>query len=177
MVIASERWHPGIIGIVASKLVDMYYRPVMLISMKNGIGKGSGRSISEFNLHEALKICGPLLISHGGHRFAAGISIQQEKIEDFRELFTSLAARALKISELMPQSYVDARCTLSQVDADLISQLSCIEPFGSMILNPFCMPAMCSFLHYRLSATGTFAFEHRMRGYREVQSGLVKATI
>ncbi len=136
LVIASERWHPGIIGIVASKLVDIYYRPVILISLKNGIGKGSGRSISEFNLHEALKICGPLLISQGGHRFAAGISIQQEKLDDFRKLFTSLAAGAMKISELMPQSYVDARCNLSQVDADLVSHLSCLEPFGSMNPEP-----------------------------------------
>ncbi|MBW2599877.1 MAG: single-stranded-DNA-specific exonuclease RecJ, partial [Deltaproteobacteria bacterium] len=87
LVFASHEWHPGIIGIVASKLVDRYYRPAILISIKDGIGKGSGRSPDlsglGFNLYAGLEKCSSLLLSYGGHRHAAGISIREDDIEEF----------------------------------------------------------------------------------------------
>ena len=86
LVFASYKWHPGVIGIVASRLVDRYYRPVILISLKDGIGKGSGRSVSDFNIYQGLKKCDSLLLSYGGHRYAAGISIKEDDINEFKIL-------------------------------------------------------------------------------------------
>lgn len=135
-ILSSTKWHPGVIGIVASKLVDNYYRPVMLISMKNGIGKGSGRSVSEINLHEILTGCGPHLLAHGGHRYAAGISIREESIDDFRKAFFGMLEQQSHIADLGPQTVIDARCTLAEIDGDLISQFEMLAPFGSMNPEP-----------------------------------------
>lgn len=139
-ILSSPKWHPGVIGIVASKLVDIYYRPVMLISLKNGIGKGSGRSVSEINLHEILNGCCSYLLAHGGHRYAAGISIREEKIQEFRNAFFSMLDRQSHIADLGPQTVIDAQCTLAEVDGDLISQFEMLAPFGSM--NP--EPVLCA---------------------------------
>ncbi|HAJ27687.1 MAG TPA: single-stranded-DNA-specific exonuclease RecJ, partial [Syntrophus sp. (in: bacteria)] len=86
LVFASTNWHPGVIGIVASRLVDRFYRPAILISLRNGIGKGSGRSIADFNIYQGLKKCESLLLSYGGHQYAAGISIREENINEFKHL-------------------------------------------------------------------------------------------
>lgn len=139
IILSSDKWHPGVIGIVASKLVDLYYRPVILVSIKNGVGKGSGRSISQINLHEILKSCERHLISHGGHRYAAGITIEDARIEEFRSAFFHCLAQRKDISGLEPQTAVDAHCTLSEIDSDLISQFEMLAPFGSM--NP--EPVLC----------------------------------
>jgi single-stranded-DNA-specific exonuclease len=135
-ILSSARWHPGVIGIVASKLVDVYYRPVMLISLRNGVGKGSGRSVSEINLHEILKACDSYLLAHGGHRYAAGISIREEMIGDFRSAFISMLSRQRDVAGLGPLSLIDAQCTLAEVDGSLISQFEMLAPFGSMNPEP-----------------------------------------
>lgn len=140
IVLASSDWHPGVIGIVASKLVDRYYRPAILISLKDGVGKGSGRSIAEFNLYQGLKEkCDPLLISYGGHRYAAGISIKEENIEEFSVALNDAIAKILDIPNLSPQTIVDAYCSLNDIDYDLISQIDMLAPFGNM--NP--EPILC----------------------------------
>jgi len=90
MVFASQKWHPGVIGIVASKLVDRFGRPAILISLKDGIGKGSGRSVDDFNIYEGLKRCESLLLSYGGHRYAAGISIREVDIDKFSFLLDEM---------------------------------------------------------------------------------------
>lgn len=139
-ILSSSNWHPGVIGIVASKLVDIYYRPVMLISLKNGIGKGSGRSVSEINLHEILNACNTYLIAHGGHRYAAGISIREDMIGEFRNAFFGMLSRQSGISGIGPQTVIDAQCTLAEVDGNLVSQFEMLAPFGNM--NP--EPVLCS---------------------------------
>jgi len=139
-ILSSPKWHPGIIGIVASKLADMYYRPVMLISLKNGIGKGSGRSVHEINLHEILNGCVSFLLAHGGHRYAAGISIREDMIDDFRQGFFIMLENQRNMADLGPQTVIDAQCTLSEIDGDLISQFEMLAPFGSM--NP--EPVLCA---------------------------------
>ena len=136
LIFASESWHPGVIGIVASRLVDMYYRPAILISLKNGIGKGSGRSISEFNLHEGLSKCQSLLITHGGHRYAAGISIKEEDIQDFKSLLEDVLKQDISTEVLQPLTSIDAQCILSDINNDLISQLQLLAPFGSKNPEP-----------------------------------------
>ncbi|HEU19564.1 MAG TPA: single-stranded-DNA-specific exonuclease RecJ [Deltaproteobacteria bacterium] len=140
IVLASSQWHPGVIGIVASKLVDRYYRPAILISIKDGVGKGSGRSIAEFNLYQGLKEkCDPFLISYGGHRYAAGISIKEENIEEFSFALDDAIVTDLDLPNLSPQTLVDAYCSLNDINHDLISQIEMLAPFGNM--NP--EPILC----------------------------------
>jgi single-stranded-DNA-specific exonuclease len=141
LVLSSHTWHPGVIGIVASKLVDRYYRPTILISVKDGIGKGSGRSIVEFNLYEGLdKKCSSLLLSYGGHRYAAGISIREEDIEKFSEILSETVSEGIGDARPTPQITIDTLCPLEAIDYNLISQIEMLAPFGSM--NP--EPLLCA---------------------------------
>ena len=145
LVLSSHTWHPGVIGIVASKLVDRYYRPTVLISIKDGIGKGSGRSPdlsgSGFNLYEGLdEKCSSLLLSYGGHRYAAGISIREENIEEFSAILSAAVREGVGDKRLAPQTAIDALCGLDEIDYTLISQIEMLGPFGSM--NP--EPLLCA---------------------------------
>jgi single-stranded-DNA-specific exonuclease len=139
LVFASEKWHPGVIGIVASKLVDRYYRPTILISLKDGIGKGSGRSVADFNIFEGLKECDSLLLSYGGHRYAAGISIREEDIKEFSGMLEEVISREIDASDFVSQTNIDAICSLSEITHELVSQIGRLAPFGSG--NP--EPVLC----------------------------------
>jgi single-stranded-DNA-specific exonuclease len=137
IVLASSEWHPGVIGIVASKLVDRYYRPAILICLKDGMGKGSGRSIAEFNLYQGLKDrCSDLLVSYGGHRYAAGISIEEENIEQLSQALDNAVVTELDIEALSPKTMIDAECHLSEIDYNLISDIEKMAPFGNMNPEP-----------------------------------------
>ena len=139
LVFASEKWHPGVIGIVASKLVDRYYRPTILISLKDGIGKGSGRSVAAFNIYEGLKECDSLLLSYGGHRYAAGISIREEDIKKFSVMLEEVISKEIDVSDFVSQTNIDAICNLSEITHELVSQIGRLAPFGSG--NP--EPVLC----------------------------------
>ncbi|HOJ51391.1 MAG TPA: single-stranded-DNA-specific exonuclease RecJ [Syntrophales bacterium] len=130
LVLASPNWHPGIIGIVASRLVDRFGRPAILISLKDGIGKGSGRSVMDFNIYEGLKRCASLLISFGGHQYAAGISIREEDVAAFSRLLDEVIEESALSINMKPQTYIDAHCHLRELDYDLIEQLNLLAPFG-----------------------------------------------
>jgi single-stranded-DNA-specific exonuclease len=138
-IFTSTKWHPGVIGIVASRLIEKYYRPAILICLKDGIGKGSGRSIIEFNMYQGLKKCDSLLISYGGHRYAAGISIKEENIKEFSDCFDEIIRQDLTISDLAPQTIIDTQCNLNEINHEMVSQLDKLAPFGNM--NP--EPVMC----------------------------------
>jgi single-stranded-DNA-specific exonuclease len=140
LVLASPEWHPGVIGIVASRVVDRFYRPTILISLKDGIGKGSGRSIAEFNLYEGLKLCDPLLISYGGHRYAAGISVKEGDIERLSEVLGDIVKEGLVVQELLQETHIDAECSLNQMTHELVSQFDRLAPFGTR--NP--EPIICT---------------------------------
>lgn len=141
LVFASCEWHPGVIGIVASRLVDKYYKPVVLISIKDGIGKGSGRSIREFNLYDGLdRDCSSLLLSYGGHRYAAGISIREENIGIFSRKLSGAVRKALGDKNPVPETVIDALCRFNEIDYNLISQIELLAPFGNM--NP--EPVLCA---------------------------------
>ncbi|MGC9976600.1 MAG: single-stranded-DNA-specific exonuclease RecJ [Syntrophales bacterium] len=131
LVFASDKWHPGVIGIVASKLVDRFCRPTILISLKDGIGKGSGRSVADFNIYEGLKECHSLLLSYGGHRYAAGISIKEEYIKEFSGMFEDVISKEIHDSAFVSQTNIDAVCNLSDITYELISQIGRLAPFGS----------------------------------------------
>ncbi len=140
LVFASHKWHPGVIGIVASRLVDRYFRPAILISIKDGIGKGSGRSILEFNLYGGLEKCSSLLLSYGGHRYAAGISIREDDIEEFSNRFSRVVREDIGDETPVPETAIDALCGLKEIDYNLISQIEMLAPFGNM--NP--EPVLCA---------------------------------
>jgi single-stranded-DNA-specific exonuclease len=139
LVFSSPKWHPGVIGIVASKLVDRFGRPAILISLKNGIGKGSGRSITDFNIYQGLKRCESLLLSYGGHRYAAGISIREENIDRFLALFKDVIQENSQETDFTVCTTIDSQCSLSDIDLDLLSQFDRLAPFGSR--NP--EPVLC----------------------------------
>ncbi len=136
IVLSSPDWHPGVIGIVASKLVDLYYRPAILISLKDGIGKGSGRSIPEFNLYRGLTHCQSYLLAHGGHRYAAGVTIREENVDALRATLDKMIRTELPLSDLIPQIAVDSYCGLEDIDHDLLAQLDLLAPHGSMNPEP-----------------------------------------
>ena len=140
LVFSSEKWHPGVVGIVASRLVDLYSRPAFVISLKNGIGKGSGRSVSEFNIHKGLQQCAPLLLSYGGHYRAAGISIKEDDIDEFACMLDELIRNSVQSSEMVSHTLIDAECDLQDINFDLIQQMTRLAPFGCE--NP--EPILCA---------------------------------
>src|SRR5918996_1219530 len=102
-VLAAEGWHPGVVGIVASRVVERFGRPAFLIAFDGDIGKGSGRSISRFDLHAALHACGDLLERYGGHQMAAGLTIRRDRLDEFRERFGAIARDILGPDDLGPE--------------------------------------------------------------------------
>lgn len=130
IVLASKKWHPGVIGIVASRLVERYYLPTLLISIKDGEGKGSARSIAAFHLFEGLKECSSHLLGFGGHKYAAGFSIKEDKIKDFAEKFDSVVNKALKPEDFSPSIKIDATLDLNDIDNKLVQDLEKMLPFG-----------------------------------------------
>jgi single-stranded-DNA-specific exonuclease len=131
IVLASADWHQGVIGIVASRLVERYHRPTILIALtEDGLGKGSGRSIPGFHLLDALKACTPHLTRFGGHRYAAGIGLRAADVPAFAETFEAEAARLLADSDLVPRLTIDAEVEPGEVTRELALELKRLEPFG-----------------------------------------------
>ncbi len=139
IVLASRNWHPGIIGIVASRIVERYEKPTMLIAIgEDGVGKGSGRSLEGINIYAALSECRELFLQFGGHEQAAGLSIREENVEKFREMFD----KALENSEEQYEKKLKVDCAieLDSLTDSLISEFELLQPFG--IGNP--EPALLS---------------------------------
>lgn len=130
LVVAGENWHPGVIGIVASRLVEKYYRPVIMISIKDGLGKGSCRSIPGFDMYAALANAADLLIQFGGHRQAAGLSVESEKISLLRERLNKYAAETLTEEDYTPKINIDSLVAIEEINAALMEELACLEPYG-----------------------------------------------
>jgi len=131
LVVAGEGWHPGVIGIVASRMVERHHRPVVVISLDEaGEGRGSGRSIPGFDLHGALDACSEHLASFGGHRAAAGLSLRAENLDAFREAFAAHAGSALSPEDLRRTERVDAMVGGVGLGLDLAEELGRLAPFG-----------------------------------------------
>ncbi len=130
IVLAGDGWHPGVVGIVASRVVERFGRPTFLIGLADESGKGSGRSIEGFDLHDALLECADRLERFGGHRMAAGLSIKRDAVAAFRERFNAIALRRLAPGDLGPTQRVDLELTLDQVTDDLERWGRQLEPCG-----------------------------------------------
>jgi single-stranded-DNA-specific exonuclease len=130
LVLAAEGWHPGVVGIVASRVVERYGRPTFLIALEGEVGKGSGRSIPRFDLHGALERCGDLLERFGGHHMAAGVTLRRDRLEAFRERFAEVTREALLPADLGPEQRIDLVVSLDQVTDDLEKLCRWLEPCG-----------------------------------------------
>jgi single-stranded-DNA-specific exonuclease len=133
LVLASSRWHAGLIGIVAGRLMDAYGRPVLLIALgkDEAPGCGSGRSVPGLRLHEALRDCAEYLLSHGGHATAAGFKILPAAVEAFRERFWEVASRSFTAGPPAPKLVIDAEIPLSALTPGLIESMKQLEPYGA----------------------------------------------
>jgi len=144
IVLADERWHSGVIGIVASRLVEMFHRPTVLIAIDDGVGKGSARSIAGFHMFNAFSHCAQHLSGFGGHEFAAGLSIKIEDIATFSAAFESYAQQQLSAVDLLPVRHFDAEVLLQELDRDLYDEINALAPFGAGNPEPL---FMCSNVH------------------------------
>jgi len=130
LVISDKGWHSGIIGIAASKIQEQFYRPTVLIAIEDDMGRGSARSIPEFDIHEAIEKCSNLLERFGGHKAAAGFTIRKENIEKFRNDFLKIASETLTKEDLQSKLEIDASVSLSDLSLDVVEMFSSMEPYG-----------------------------------------------
>jgi single-stranded-DNA-specific exonuclease len=130
LVIAKEGWHPGVIGIVASRLVEQVSRPVVMIALDGDCGKGSGRSIGAFDLHAGLSRCREHLVRFGGHRAAAGVTVEASRVAPLQRRFNEVARECLTADDLVPVQRIDLDVTAAEITDDLERMLRHFEPFG-----------------------------------------------
>ena len=131
LLLADHRWHPGVLGIVASRLTECYRRPVVLISTTDGIGKGSGRSVEGVDLFSALSQCADLLVAFGGHRMAAGLTVVPENIRKLQAEFETAVTHLAVRGDDQPPLVVDREIQFNQINARLMDELEKLEPFGT----------------------------------------------
>lgn len=140
LVLASPDWHPGVVGIVAARLMRKFYRPIFVIAIDSeGVGKGSGRSVEGVSLIAALDSCRDLLLAGGGHEAAAGLTIHSDNIEAFRVRFAESVARQLTGGALEPKLYIDAETRLSELTLDFLNTYELLQPFGQANPRPLFM--------------------------------------
>lgn len=130
LVIDGKDWHPGVIGIVASRVLELYHKPALILTIRDGVGKGSCRSIPAFNIYKALSHCSDLLIQFGGHTMAAGFSIKEENIPAFRQKINQYAKSILKPEDFLPILEIEDRLALSEFTVPFVESLDLLEPFG-----------------------------------------------
>ncbi len=143
IVLAGEGWHQGVIGIVASRIVERYHLPTIMISVTDGEGKGSARSIPGFHLCEALKECEHLLIKYGGHKYAAGLSIRDDRIEEFREEFKRVSINHLSNEDITPKLHIDLEIELTDINDHLMQTIEEFSPFGPQNMRPVFLTRNC----------------------------------
>lgn len=140
IVLSSQQWHPGVIAIVTTRISKYYHRPTIMIAVESGIGKGSIRSIPEFPILSVLKSCSDILLNWGGHDFAAGLTVQADKIEEFKKRFIEAANQKLKNHDIMTKLSLDAEINFEEITFDFMESLKLLEPYGNENHQPifFC---------------------------------------
>ncbi|KAB2814024.1 single-stranded-DNA-specific exonuclease RecJ [Phaeocystidibacter luteus] len=129
-VVYHESWHKGVIGIVASRLIETHYRPTVVFTKSNGVLAGSARSVIGFNLYDALDACSEQLIQFGGHMYAAGMTMEEERLSEFRTAFDQYVANNLKEEQKTPEIHIDAELNLEEVNNQFLRRLKMFEPHG-----------------------------------------------
>ncbi len=135
-VIYREHWHKGVVGIVASRIIEHHYKPTIVLTLSDGIVTGSARSVKGFNLHEAIYACKEHLLVFGGHFAAAGLSMLPENVEAFKNKFEEVVAATIKPESLIPEIVIDAEIQFSEINQTLFNIISQMEPFGPENMRP-----------------------------------------
>jgi len=130
LVVAGEGWHRGVIGIVASKIVDTFYRPAIVLSIEDGVAHGSCRSIPGFDMLAALESCAPMMLRFGGHKQAAGLQIETARIREFRRVINEYGETQLSPDDLRPRLWIDSPLTFGRITSQVAEELSTLAPFG-----------------------------------------------
>jgi len=131
LIVSGSGWHRGVIGIVASKLTDAYNKPSLVLSVTDGIAHGSGRSISGFHLLDALESCRDVFLKFGGHKQAAGVTLEEARIPELRRRLTAWAGEHLEPDDLVPRLRIDAPLGLRDISMDVLEGLTRMGPFGA----------------------------------------------
>lgn len=135
IIVGSLNWHHGVIGIVASKITELYYKPSVLISFEDGVGKGSGRSIEGFDLHEALTLCSQYLDKFGGHEMAIGLSLKEENFNDFKINLEKITSDRID-KEALPSIKIDAIVDIRNINMEIFAHMKLLEPYGESNPSP-----------------------------------------
>ncbi len=165
IVLASEDWHSGVIGIVASRLVERYHRPTILIALENGQGKGSARSIGACHLFASLNQCADFLSGYGGHAMAAGLSIAEELLPDFVLRFEEVVRQVLTTDDLLPHMKHDGEIALAEIDLPLLQEFELLNPYGAGNPQPVFMSRNCEICQLRVLADKHLKFRVEQQGY------------
>jgi single-stranded-DNA-specific exonuclease len=148
IVLHHESWHPGVVGIVASRLVEKYYRPTIMMTTVDGIAKGSARSIAGFDIHQALKRVEDKLIQFGGHKYAAGVTVALDRVDEFRDAFNLIVEELMPLEIRTPEIRIDTELSLGELTPRFIRILKEFAPFGPGNMRPV-------FLARNVEVTGT----------------------
>jgi single-stranded-DNA-specific exonuclease len=135
-VLYRSHWHKGVVGIVASRLIDHYYRPTIVLTSANGKATGSARSVSGFNIYEAIHECRDILDNYGCHFFAAGMTLPEERVDEFIERFETIVAGTITADQQVPEIEIDAEIPLALVKPSFFNLIKQFEPFGPANMKP-----------------------------------------
>jgi len=138
-VLYNPNWRKGVIGIVASRLIEIYYRPTVILTESNGFATGSARSVQGYDLYQAIEACSDLLESFGGHMFAAGLTLKKENIERFRERFEEYVSKTITEEQLMPNIFIDSEISFDEITEDFYNGINLFQPFGPENMSPVFM--------------------------------------
>ena len=170
LVLAGEGWHAGVLGIVASRIVEKYYRPTVVIGFNGTEGKGSARSIRGFHLVEGFRRCAEHLEKFGGHEYAGGLSIRSDKLEQFTGAFEECVRQSLSEGDLLPLLEIDATMNLSEVGLTLLTELNTLKPFGIGNPEPTFMTAGAEVCERKVFSAGV---RYRLRQGGRVVGGVI----
>lgn len=135
-VLYNPSWKKGVIGIVASRLIETYYRPTVILTESNGFATGSARSVQGYDLYQAIEACSDLLESFGGHMFAAGLTLKKENIKPFMERFEQYVYNTITEEQLVPRLFIDTELSFSEISEDFFKTMSQFQPFGPDNMSP-----------------------------------------
>jgi single-stranded-DNA-specific exonuclease len=135
-VLYNPSWKKGVIGIVASRLIDTYYRPTVILTESNGFATGSARSVQGYDLYQAIEACSDLLESFGGHMYAAGLTLKKENIRPFMERFEKYVNSTITEDQLVPRIFIDAELLFSEINEEFFGTMNQFQPFGPENMSP-----------------------------------------
>ena len=170
LVLAGEGWHPGVLGIVASRIVEKFYRPTVVIGFNDGAGKGSARSIRGFHMVDGLRRCAVSLEKFGGHEYAGGLSMKPEQLVGFTEAFEDAARQTLSLEQLSPRLEIDAELDFSAIGMPLMRELDILQPFGVGNPEPVFTTSGAEICERKVFSAGV---RYRLRQAGRVISGVI----